>query len=96
MTPDRLEFFEQQEAQLAMQNRHEYLNDTSTEYPIVEEDIEIPAVTDVHEEYPEVAEDTLSTEDMEDTYFEILNEDTDNLQENPNEKRVADPKYGAG
>lgn len=96
MTPDRLEFFEQQEAQLAMQHRHEYLNDTSTEYPIVEEDIEIPAVTDAHEEYPEVAEDTLSTEDMEDTYFEILNEDTDNLQENLNEKRVADPKYGVG
>ncbi len=96
MTPNRFEFDEQQEAQLAMQHRREYLNDTSAECPTVEEDVEIPAATDTPEAFPEVAEDTSSTEDVEDPYFEILSEDTDHLLNIFNEKRVADPKYGIG
>ncbi len=87
MTPGKYEFAEQQELQQAMASRREYMNDMTGDYQILDEDID-DLDSDMQEDYPEVDEDTTAETDVADTYFEIIEEDTEEPLDHRNTKYV--------
>ena len=89
MMPGKYEFAEQQELQLAMASRREFMNDMTGDYQIIDEDI-ADLESDMQEVCPEVDEDTMAETDVTDTYYEIIDEDTEESQDNRNSKYITD------